>query len=202
MNDAVIILVLGATLVFGLLECFLGYRIFKVVVAVVGFMIGGALASGIAHLVTDGNTVAILVAGVVGGIVVSVLMFMLYYVAVFVMGSMLGVMLTASVLTGAGIEVHPALFLVPALIGGVLALLMQKVVIVVATSFGGASNAVVAAVLLLNREFNVARVLEDPSELLEAAGPYNVVLLACWAVLGVVGVVVQYRSLSKGKVVG
>ena len=53
----------------GIISCFFGYRLFRTVLAIFGFILGGVLASSIFGV---GNTTMLLVAWLVGGLVAGV----------------------------------------------------------------------------------------------------------------------------------
>src|SRR5439155_889242 len=71
---AAIVLVLG-----GVLACFAGYRLFRIVLAVYGFILGAMIASS-AMGVT--NTTGMLVAALVGGIAGALILVFAYFVSI------------------------------------------------------------------------------------------------------------------------
>ena len=60
-----------------LLNCFLGYRLKKLWISMIGFLLGIAIGAGITALFSENKTV-ILAAGLVVGILVALLSFRLY----------------------------------------------------------------------------------------------------------------------------
>src|SRR3982750_3856882 len=79
---AAILLVLG-----GALSCFAGYRLFKLVLGIYGFILGAMLASsmmGVSH------TTGMIVAGLVGGIAGALLLVFAYFIGIALVGAGLG----------------------------------------------------------------------------------------------------------------
>ena len=45
--------IIGLSILVGVVECFLGYRIFKVVLGLIGFLVGGTLASAMGYTLSQ-----------------------------------------------------------------------------------------------------------------------------------------------------
>lgn len=133
--------IIGLSIVVGAVQCFLGYRIFKIILGISGFIIGGALAGGIGYAISQTEGVALL-AGIVGGAIGAGLMVALYFFGVFLMGAFLGGVLGAVLYGMAGNSPEPAVLIIMAVIAGVIAVIFQKFMIIVATGFVGAWNVV------------------------------------------------------------
>ena len=70
---------LAAVVLLGVLICFFGYRMFRFVLAIVGFIIGASFVAGFGFTLTDGKEiVVILIAAVAGGLIVGALFLFLY----------------------------------------------------------------------------------------------------------------------------
>jgi uncharacterized protein YacL len=133
----------AGAIAWGVLDCFFGYRIFKVTLAVVGGLLG--LAAGHALMSALGLGQGAQIAGmVIGALAGAGLAFLLYIAAVFVagfgFGATLGVLLLAnyhhmvSLLTG----------LVMGIIGGFLAVKAQRILIILSTALLGSFRAILA----------------------------------------------------------
>ncbi len=132
-----------AGLTWGVLDCFFGYRVFKITLALFGALLGLWLAQFAAVQLHASQTVAVGLM-IAGGLLGAGLAFLLYIAAVFVagfgFGATLGVLLLANyhhmvaLLTG----------LVLGVIGGFLAVKVQRVLIILSTSLLGAFRAVLA----------------------------------------------------------
>ena len=127
----------------GLLDCFFGYKVFRVTLGVIGGIFGVILgqAAGLALGFGLGGQI---VGMVVGGLLGAGLAFLLYTGAVFVagfgFGSTLGILLlshynqTVALMSG----------VVLGIIGGFLAVSLQRVLIILSTALLGAFRATVA----------------------------------------------------------
>jgi hypothetical protein len=189
---AAIILLLG-----GLLSCFAGHRVFRIVLGIYGFIIGALLAS--AAMGTE-QTLWMVVAAVVGGLVGALILIAAYFVGVALIGAGLGAL--AANLLWAAFGREPGLIpvILLSIVGALGALALQRYVIIVATAFGGAQTAIVgAAGMMGNRAAadvaarTVYRVYPlDPL-------PATRWDLVAWLVLGIAGVAVQLYVTSKEK---
>ena len=79
---AAILLVLG-----GALACFAGYRLFRVVLGIYGFILGAMLASS---MMGASNTTGMMVAALVGGVAGAVMLVFAYFVGIALVGAGLG----------------------------------------------------------------------------------------------------------------
>src|SRR5262245_8594491 len=81
---------LPAALIFffgGIVGCFFGYRLFRLVLAIAGFVIGALLASSVFGV---SDTTAMIVAALVGGLIGAGVLFAAYFVGVALIGAGLG----------------------------------------------------------------------------------------------------------------
>ena len=124
----------------GLLDCFLGYRVFKVTVALWGVVLGAILgyaAASAMGLMLVGQIVGLVLGAALGGW----LAFMLFLGAVFVAGLLFG--LTLGVLLFSNYNPNMALVVGCGLglVGGFVAVKLQKVLLILSTSLVGAFRA-------------------------------------------------------------
>jgi len=178
---------LGAILL-GVVQCLFGYRIFRVIIGIIGFILGGLLAGYLVYNLTDSQLFGV-IAGVVGGLIGLGLMAGLYSVGVFLIGAYFGGVAVSALFALGGGSAPGWLVVVLAIIAGVLAVLFQKLMIVLATSFVGAWWAVSGLAA-------IAGVIEMQSLRAMPLGLENAGTgwLIGWFVLGLVGVIVQYRA--------
>jgi hypothetical protein len=192
-TPAAIILVLG-----GLLSCFAGYRVFRVVLGFFGFVLGALLTSSI--MGTD-QTVWMIVAAVVGGIVGALILVAAYFVGVALIGAGVGALLVNLIWASLGREPHIVIVILFAIAGALAALALQRYVIIVATGFGGAWTTIVGALALMGDKLAVEAAARNNVWL---AYPMNPApgqrwVIVAWLVLGLVGVIVQLGITAKGK---
>jgi hypothetical protein len=176
----------------GLLNCFAGYRLFRVLLGIWGFLGGAAIAITLLQGTRLDPLVQIVIAAL-GGIVGAALVSVLYLVGVFLFGAGFG-LLVASVIEQhvQGVPARPLLIIL-GIVGGVAALALQRPLITLFTAFGGAW-VVVACVAAL--------VAGCPLETFPAgclrASPWVLVILATWLFLGLCGFATQTR-FSRGR---
>lgn len=141
--------VFAVILVFGVLNCILGYRLLRFWMMLGGFLVGGGLALVIVHSMGTQEKSTMMVAGLVTGVVFAVIAFLIYKAGVFILAAGIGWALSIYFL-------HPtssAAFFACILIGvalGSLAVKYCREVLIVATSLIGGLMAGVSLAKLGN----------------------------------------------------
>ena len=189
---AAIIMLLG-----GLLACFAGYRVFRVVLAIYGFILGALLASS--FMGTD-QTMWMVVAWVAGGLVGALILIVAYFAGVALLGAGIGA--AAAHMTWAAFGAEPGILIVMlfSVAGALGALALQRYVIIVATAFGGAQTALVGAAALMGDSGAAQAAVRTVYRVYPLDPIPNTYWDATIAVaLGVVGVIVQLAVTAKGK---
>jgi len=142
-----------ASLAGGAILCFLGYRVFLPLLALAG-LAWGAAAAGLAGLqISEDQTIAI-IAVVLGGFIGAVLMVLLYFAVLFTIGAVTAGAIGYMVCVYSDTPfttVSVAAVLVAALLGGIIALVLQRFVIVLVSSVKGASLLVVGTCYYVKR---------------------------------------------------
>ncbi len=192
-TPAAIILLLG-----GLLSCFAGYRVFRVVLGFFGFVLGALLASSI--MGTD-QTMYMIVAAVIGGIVGSLILVGAYFVGVALIGAGVGALIVNVIWAFLGREPHIVVVILFAIAGALGALALQRYVIISATAFGGAWTTIVGGLALAGDRLAIDAAARNNVWL---AYPMNPApgqqwVIYAWLLLGLVGVVVQLTVTAKDK---
>lgn len=123
-------------LLFGALECFFGYRIFRVITALVGFIVGAAIGGVLGFFAAQ--QIGALIGGLIVGILGGFLAFKLYKLGVFVIcffaGAALGLVLGAA----AGDQSMAFAFAgIAGLALGVLGVILTGPLIIISTAVGG-----------------------------------------------------------------
>jgi hypothetical protein len=143
-------IVIGAIVLglLGLIECFFGYRVFRIILAILGFFVGAGIAL---QLISTNQPVLMVLVGIIGGLIGSLIFYYLYFIGTFLAGIALGA--TFGSLLAANLNVAPnvttILVAIGAIIGGMLGLVLSKYIIMLSTAFTGAAQVIYAAVLLL-----------------------------------------------------
>ena len=194
---AAILLLLG-----GLVSCFFGYRWFRFVLALTGFVLGALMTSSIFGA---SNTTALVVAALLGGLLGAGLMVAAYFLGVALVGAGLGAAIAHVAASAAHREPHVLVVMGCAIVGAIASMYLQRYFIIVGTAFGGAWTLIVGALAVIGDR-----------KAIEAAAGGNVWVLypldpapgqrwvrIAWIVLGLVGAAVQlgWTGGEKGRVV-
>jgi len=192
-TPAAVILLAG-----GLISCFAGYRVFRIVLGIYGFIIGALFASGI---VGPENTVWMVVAALGGGIVGALILIAAYFVGVALLGAGIGALVASLIWAALGREPGAIVVILFAVAGALGALALQRYVIVGATAFGGAWTMIVGAIALSGARVAVDAAARNNVWLAYPMNPApgNYWVLLVWLALGVTGVVVQLAVTAKGR---
>ena len=181
-----ILLVLG-----GALACLAGHRLFRLVLAIYGFIFGAMLASSVMGIT---NTAGMIAAAIGGGVLGAAILVFAYFVGIALVGAGLGAFIAHIGWGYARTGDPPAItVIVLAVIGAIGAMLLQRYVIIVATAFGGAWTIVVGG-LALQGDRNAVRAAAAGDvwilyPLTPAPGQRWVP--AAWIALGLIGTAVQ-----------
>ncbi len=189
-NITISLVALGAV-VLGLAQCFFGYRILRVILGITGFILGGLLAGYLVFSLTQSQLFAV-IAGVIGGLIGAGLMAGLYVIGVFLLGAFFGGMAASALLTLGGGSPQLWVVAILAIAAGVVAVLLQKPMLVVATAFLGSWWAV-TGVAALTGAVELGGFQAVPLVLKDASAGW----LIGWLVLGIVGLIVQFRGSGK-----
>lgn len=193
---AAIVLLLG-----GVIACFFGYRLFRTVLAIFGFIIGALAASSVFGA---SDTVPMVVAAVLGGLVGAAVLVAAYFVGVALVGAALGAVVANLASSASGQDPHILAVVLCSVAGAVLATYLQRYVIIVGTAFGGAWTLIVGATALSDSGTAVAAAATgtvwvayplDPA-------PGQEWVSVVWVILGLIGTGVQlgWTGGEKGRV--
>jgi hypothetical protein len=191
---AAILLVLG-----GALTCFAGYRLFKIVLGIYGFVLGAMLASSVMGIT---NTTGMIVASLVGGVCGAVLLMFAYFVGIALVGAGLGALVAHVAWGGVGVGDPPAVAVVVlALAGSIGAMFLQRYVIIVSTAFGGAWTIIVGGLAIAAERGTSAKAASATGVwiLYPTTVPGEAWVPIAWIVLGLVGTGVQLGLTGRKK---
>ena len=136
----------GLLLAGGAIACFLGYRLFRTVLGIFGFILGGMLASSVFGI---SNTTMMLAAWVVGGLIGAFILIVAYFVGVAIMGAALGAAVAHLLFSTGGRDPRVFVVVLFAIAGSIAATYLQRYFIIVGTAFGGAWTMIVGAMALV-----------------------------------------------------
>lgn len=143
----------GVVLVFGIMNCVLGYRLLRFWMMIFGFLIGAGIGLFAIHQIGFGEKMYYAVGMIGVGLVLAILSFAVFKAGIFIMGAGIGLTITVYI-------IHPTTsfsFFICLLAGvglGMLALRYEREVIIVGTSIlGGILSGFSAAKLAKWRKF-------------------------------------------------
>ena len=195
---AALILLIG-----GAVSCFFGYRLFRIVLAIFGFVIGALIWSS--FLPMSSGTWTILAVALVGGLLGAGVLIAAYFVGVALVGAGLGAVAANLMFAATGQDPHYLVLVLMTLLGAAAAMYLQRYFIIVGTAFGGAWTLIVgAAALFGDRTALAAAAASD----VWVAYPLNPApgrgwIKLAWIVLGLIGATVQlgWTGGERGRVV-
>jgi Domain of unknown function (DUF4203) len=177
-----------ALVIGGAITCIAGYRLFRMVLAIYGFIVGAMLASSV---MASSNAFGMVVAALVGGVIGSLVLFFAYFAGIALVGAGLGALITHLAWAQWSAADPPVVIVVLFVaLGTIVALVLQRYVIILSTAFSGAWTLIVGA-LALNRG-SLRRSATDVWIFypFTPAAEQRWIVLA-WIVLGLVGTAVQ-----------
>jgi hypothetical protein len=189
---AAVVLVLG-----GALACFAGYRLFKFVLAIYGFIFGAMFASS---MVAASSTAGMIGAAIAGGLIGAVILTLAYFVGIALVGAGLGALVAHVAWQNTSAGEPPAIaVIVLAVLGAAGAMMLQRYVIIVATAFGGAWTLIVGA-LAMGGDRSAARAASAGDVWIlypTSPPPGQRWVPIAWVLLSLVGLGVQLRLTGR-----
>lgn len=178
----------------GLVVCFFGYRLFRIVLAIYGFVLGAVLGLLVAGLLGGSNTYVSLIAALVGGLIGAALMATLYKLGVFLVGAVAGAVLAGMIGANLSSDLRVIAIVLAAVLLGIVAVIFQRIVIILATAFSGSwVVAQAGAALIAGRTMAWGDLLSNRF-IPELDGTALGGFFAVWLLLGIAGALLQFRS--------
>ena len=186
----------------GFLACFFGFRLFKVVLGIFGFIIG-ALAASSVFGATD--TTPMVIAALLGGTAGAGLLLAAYFVGVALVGAGLGALIVNLIWTQVEGDPNPFVVVLFSVAGALLATWLQRYVIILGTAFGGAWTLLVGGLAVTGDRGPLKAAAQGD---VWVAYPLNPApdlpwLPWAWFALGAVGLLVQmlWTGGERGRIV-
>jgi hypothetical protein len=177
----------------GAMACFAGYRLFRLVLGVYGFILGALFASSWAGAA---GTWTVVLAAVAGGAVGALVLFAGYFVGVALIGAGIGALAVNLAWKPFGGDPHWAVLLVVAAVGAIAAMAFQRYVIILATAFGGSWTMLIGAAALMAGPG--ARAASANSDVFVVypnyAGPNGMWVYVAWIAIALTGTYVQLHT--------
>lgn len=130
----------------GLIACFAGYRLFRIVLGIFGFIVGAMVTTSI---IGAQSTIALVAAAIVGGLVGSLLMVAAYFVGVGLVGAGLAALALNAVWHAFAGDPPTVVLVIVCVLGALGALSIQRYVIIFGTALGGGWTALFGALALV-----------------------------------------------------
>ena len=181
----------------GILSCLAGQRIFKIILAVWGFIIGFLIVLVVFPYLMHADALVVVISATIGGIVVAGLLSSVFRLGIFVIGALLGYMLYTFFISSGLLLANPILLVLISCVGGLIALFLERPMVILSTAVSGAFLVAWGSTFMLGVTVDILKYLEQP-ELLKTEVDANVyIVLGLWAVLSLVGIFVQFRYTNK-----
>jgi hypothetical protein len=188
-------------ILFGLVLCFAGYRLFIILLPIWGFVFGLALGvQSIQILFGVGflATVTSWVVGLIVGAIFAVLSYLFYVVAVAIIAGSLGYGLAVGFMWLIGMDANWLMWIIGIVVAIIFAVVtivfnLQKWVVIAATAILGAGAMIETVVFLF---VPAATLLENPVKATLNASPWLAVVFAVFAILGIIAQVMNTRNFA------
>ena len=130
----------------GVLSCFFGYRLFKVVLGMFGFAVGVLAATS---FFGPAESAGQLFVAFLGGLIGAGVLLAAYFVGVALVGAGIGALLVNLIWTQVEGDPHPAVVILFSVAGAVVATWLQRYVIIIGTAFAGAWTLLIGGLALM-----------------------------------------------------
>jgi hypothetical protein len=180
----------------GLLACFAGYRLFRVVLGIFGLLLGAFIATSFVG--TEGTT-ALVIAAIAGGVLGTVLMVVAYYLGIGLVGAGLAALVINLVWRFVGGEPPVWLLVIGCVVAALGAITAVRFVVIFGTAIVGAWTLILGALAIAGDPSAQRAASAGDVWVLYPLGPNPGELwqIAVWFALSVAGAFVQVAT-TKG----
>ena len=189
-------------LIGGLVSCFAGYRLFKFVLGLFGFITGVLAATS---FFGPANTTPMLLVALLGGVIGAGVLLAAYFVGVALVGAGLGALLVNVIWTQIEGDPHPAIVILFSVAGAVVATWLQRYVIILGTAFAGSWTMVIGGLAFMGDGGPLKAAAEGNPWVVYPLNPAPGMRWLPWAwfLVGAFGTLVQMRWTGgeRGRVV-
>jgi hypothetical protein len=181
----------------GLLACFAGFRLFRFVLGLYGFLFGAFIATSV---MGTASTWALVVAAVAGGVLGALLMVVAYFMGVGLVGAGLAALALNVVWRFIGGDPPTWLLVIVCVVGALAALSVVRWVVITGTAIAGSWTMIVAGLALMGDPAAVRAAADGDVWVLYPLGQSGgqIWQIALWFALTVAGVIVQMTTTGKG----
>jgi hypothetical protein len=177
-------------LVGGVVACFFGYRLFRIVLALFGFILGALATSSVVGM---SDTWPMIAAAIGGGLVGAAILIGAYFVGVALVGAGIGAVVANLAFAAGDRDPHYLAVVFCAVVGATAATYLQRYFVIVGTGFGGAWTIIVGTMAVIGDRTALAAAASGD---VWVAYPMNPApgqqwVPIAWIALGVIGTAVQ-----------
>ncbi|MBN1351382.1 DUF4203 domain-containing protein [candidate division KSB1 bacterium] len=183
----------------GVLNAIAGYRLFRILLAIWGFILGFALVSAIFSYLALENDYTTFIGSLIGGILGAVALYSFYKIGVFIIGAFLGYLFVNFLVSAGSVEANAIISIIVGCIFGILALALERPMIILSTAFAGSWQIVVGGAFYLGTEFEILKYFSNPSLIKYNQDLFFWWMLVVWIVLGIVGTAIQFKYTARKK---
>lgn len=182
----------------GLITCFAGYRLFRIVLGIFGFVIGAMVTT---QVIGAQSTIALVAAAIVGGLVGSVLMVAAYFIGVGLVGAGLAALALNALWHAFKGDPPTVVLVVVCVLGALAALSIQRYVIIFGTALGGAWTALFGGLALMGNSTAKHAMSSTGAWILYPLDPLPNFwwTVPAWLVIGLLGAIVQMATTRKAE---
>jgi len=135
-------------LLFGILLSFFGYKIFKIAIALLGFLMGFIISYKIGYMIFQ-TEIAGIITGLIVGIIIALLILFLYFFSIIIARFIFGFFIAYNILPKMDGMLLIIFYLVFMISGGIFAFYLQKGIIAISSAFIGAYFIVISIIMML-----------------------------------------------------
>lgn len=191
-TPAAVLFVIG-----GLLACFAGYRLFRLVLGLYGFLLGAMITTSVYGAA---STWTLVIAAIVGGLVGAVLMIAAYFVGVGLVGAGLAALVLNLGWRFVGGEPPTVVLVIVCVLGALLALSIARYVVIFGTALAGSWTMIVGGAALMGDRAALAAASAKNVWVIYPLDPLpgQWWVVPAWFVLALAGVIVQLSTTKTG----
>ncbi|HOV12837.1 MAG TPA: DUF4203 domain-containing protein [Spirochaetota bacterium] len=183
-------------IILGIINCFFGYKLFKILLFIIGFVFAFYLSYKLMLNFTNDKTF-LMVIGLIIGLVVGILSVFFYFSGVFLIGLLFGILVGLSLNIPFDEITRVAIIIGLGVIFGILCLIFQKYIVVVFTFF-------TVGFLIIHSFFYIYFLyigkkfpIENIFFVIQKNTTFYIIMLFFTLIFGILGILFQYKAFKK-----
>lgn len=180
------------SILWGILTGFLGYRVFRVLLALLGTASGAMIGAAVCGALW--GKVGTILGALACAALSALATIFLYSVAIFLFGATMGALIGYMIITATGTSIHQSVLILPTMFFGVLAVFAKRPVIIVLTSLGGSWGVVTGVFHFFAKGSMSPMLMTMKGESLNQFKEFHELMLFVWVILGVACSIVQFKT--------